>query len=103
MSSTTMAMWCQNRQLSGLFAALFLAGFLLSCFHLRFELLPLLSLDGVALLALLVELLFCAEQFDERLLRAVPALEAGANDAQVAALAVAIAGRHRLKETAHGG
>src|SRR3954466_6616179 len=83
--------------LSGLFAALaflFLVGF----FQLRFELFSLLGLDLVALLFLGFELLFGAKEFDERLLAAVALAEAGANDAQIAALAIAVARSHGFKQ-----
>jgi len=84
--------------LRGFFAGLFLLGF----FQLFFELGALLGLDVCALLALGVDLLFGAQQLDEGLLGAIALLEAGANDAQVTALAVAIARRHGVEQPLHG-
>ena len=71
-------------------------------FQLLFELGALLGLDVGALLALDFELLFGAQQFDEGLLRAVALLEAGADDAQIAAVAIAVARSHGVKQPRHG-
>src|SRR3954465_8413860 len=86
--------------LSGFFAALFFLAFLflVGGFEFGFELLALFGLDLVALLLLGFELLFGAEKFDKRLLAAVSLAEAGANDAQVATLAVAVTRRHGFKQ-----
>jgi len=51
-----------------------------------------------ALLALLIEKLFSSEQLDESLLCAVAALESSADNAQVAAIAIAVAGRDSVKQ-----
>ena len=53
-----------------------------------------LGADFGALLALLVERLFAAQQLDEGLLAAVALAEVGVNDAQIAAFAVAVARRN---------
>ena len=83
-------------KLRGFFAALFFV--LLAFFELLLEFGALLGLDLVALLTLLVELLFGAQQFDERLLGAVALLETGADNAQVAALAIAVARSHGVEQ-----
>src|SRR5262249_9525148 len=69
--------------------------------ELLFEFGALLGLDIGALLALLVELLFGTQQFDERLLGAVALLEASADDAQIAALAIAVARGHGVEEACY--
>ena len=76
----------------------FLEFFGLGFFHLLFQIGALFGLDLVALLALDFELLFGAEEFDEGLFRAVALLESSPDDAQIAALAVAVARRDGLKE-----
>src|ERR1700739_4387192 len=55
-----------------------------------------------ALLALLVEKFFRTEKLDEGLLRTVATLESGANDAQIAAVAVAVTGSNGVEEPSHG-
>jgi len=80
----------------------FFCCFLLLLFELLFELIPLLGLQVGALLALHFELFFRAQQFDERLFGAVALLEAGANDPQIAAVAVAVARSHDIKEPLDG-
>src|SRR6516225_8586502 len=79
---------------SGCLFAAFLAFLLLLLFESLFELLALFGLDIGTLLTLLVELLFGAQQFDERLLGAVAFLETGADDPEVAAVAIAVARGH---------
>ena len=77
-------------------------GFGLLLFELLFQFGALLGLAFGALLALHLKLLFCAEEFNEGFLRPVTLLEAGADDAQIAAIAVAVARRHGVKEALHG-
>src|ERR1700746_49000 len=84
--------WCAKPDLRGFFGTLSFV--LLVVFELLLEFGALLGLDFVALLPLLVELLFGAQQFDECLLGTVALLETGADNAQVAALAIAVARSH---------
>jgi hypothetical protein len=88
--------------LRGFFLDFFLAFFLLCFFHMLFQLGALFGPYIVALLALFVELLFGAQQFDESLLGPVALLEAGAHDAQIAALAVAVTRRYCFEEPLDG-
>src|SRR5580700_8961685 len=87
-----------GRLRSLLFAALAAA------FFLGHGLLHLFAAPGPslgALLALLVEHLLRIDQLDVDLLRAVTALKSGANDAQVAAVAIAVPRRDRVKQPCH--
>src|SRR4051794_10503229 len=86
--------------LSGFFAALFFLAFLflVGGFEFGFELLALFGLDLVALLFLGFELLFGTEEFDECFLAAVALAEAGADDAEIAALAIAVTRSHGIKQ-----
>src|SRR6266568_3250221 len=72
--------------------------FLVGGFEFGFELLALFGLDIFALLGLGFELLLGAKEFDKSLLAAVALAETGANDAQVAALAVAVTRRDGFKQ-----
>jgi hypothetical protein len=78
------------------------AGFVLFFFQGFVEFGALLGLDFFALLALFVELLLCSEEFDEGLFGAIALLEAGLDDAQVAALAIAVARGHGVEEALDG-
>src|SRR5271163_1759913 len=71
-------------------------------FHRLLRLFAALGAGFGALLALFIEHLLGAQQLDEGLFRPIALLETGANDAQIAAIAVAVARRHRLKETGDG-
>ena len=70
--------------------------------HLLLHLFAALGTRVSTLLALLVENLLGSEQLDEGLLRSIALLEAGANDAQVAAVAIAVARRDRVKKPRYG-
>ena len=67
-----------------------------------FEIGALFGLDLVALLALDFQLLFGAEELNEGLFRSVALLEAGADDAQIAALAVFVTRRNGVEEPVDG-
>src|ERR1035437_4902440 len=85
-------------ELCGCFAGFFL----LLLFELFFELGALLGLDVVALLALGVQLLLGAKEFDEGLFGAIALLKSSPDDAQIAALAVPVAGGHSIEQPHRG-
>ena len=84
--------------LRSLLATLWLVSVFLLIFQLLLEFGALLRLEVGALLALDLKLLLGAQQLDERLFGAVALLESGANDPQIAAVAVAITRSNHVKE-----
>ncbi len=85
--------------LSLLFAFASLGLFGLHCF---LQLFALFGAGFCAFLAFLVENCLGSEEFDEGFLSTVSTLESTANDAQIAAISVAIAWGYGVKKTGHG-